>query len=75
MDGDNTYGGKVRDQSVGRPAVEGASARRDRPRAVLRADPSVARHSRARQVEGAKIALQHNLGLGGACVVTVFQAV
>lgn len=26
-----------------------------------------------RQVEGAKIALQHNLGLGGACVVTLYQ--
>jgi len=27
----------------------------------------------ARQVEGAKIALQHNLGLGGACVVTMYR--
>jgi len=27
----------------------------------------------ARQVEGAKLALQHNLGLGGACVVTLYQ--
>ena len=27
----------------------------------------------ARQVEGAKIALQHNLGLGGACVVTLYR--
>ncbi|MFJ8063968.1 lipid-transfer protein [Psychrobacillus sp. NPDC096426] len=26
-----------------------------------------------RQVEGAKIALQHNLGLGGACVVTMYS--
>lgn len=26
-----------------------------------------------RQVEGAKTALQHNLGLGGACVVTMYQ--
>lgn len=26
-----------------------------------------------RQVEGARIALQHNLGLGGACVVTLYQ--
>jgi acetyl-CoA acetyltransferase len=26
-----------------------------------------------RQVEGAKVALQHNLGLGGACVVTMYQ--
>jgi hypothetical protein len=27
-----------------------------------------------RQVEGARIGLQHNLGLGGACVVTVYRA-
>jgi len=27
-----------------------------------------------RQVEGAKVALQHNLGLGGACVVTMYRA-
>jgi len=27
-----------------------------------------------RQVDGARIALQHNLGLGGACVVTLFRA-
>lgn len=26
-----------------------------------------------RQVDGAKIALQHNLGLGGACVVTMYK--
>jgi hypothetical protein len=28
----------------------------------------------ARQVEGARLALQHNLGLGGACVVTLYEA-
>ena len=27
-----------------------------------------------RQVEGARIALQHNLGLGGAAVVTAYRA-
>lgn len=27
----------------------------------------------ARQVEGANVALQHNLGLGGACVVTMYK--
>jgi acetyl-CoA acetyltransferase len=27
----------------------------------------------ARQVEGAKIGLQHNLGLGGAAVVTMYR--
>src|SRR5262249_48792278 len=28
-----------------------------------------------RQVAGARLALQHNLGLGGACVVTLYQRV
>ena len=28
-----------------------------------------------RQVEGARLALQHNLGLGGACVVTLYERV
>ncbi|MCY1348052.1 hypothetical protein D9M69_341850 [compost metagenome] len=26
-----------------------------------------------RQVEGARIALQHNIGIGGACVVTMYR--
>ena len=26
-----------------------------------------------RQVEGARVGLQHNLGLGGACVVSLYQ--
>ena len=29
--------------------------------------------SEKRQVAGAKVALQHNLGLGGACVVTMYR--
>ncbi len=29
--------------------------------------------SETKQVEGAKVALQHNLGLGGACVVTMYK--
>ena len=29
--------------------------------------------SEGRQVDGAKVALQHNLGLGGACVMTLYR--
>ncbi len=29
----------------------------------------------ARQVDGAKLALQHNLGLGGAGVITLYEKV
>jgi hypothetical protein len=34
-----------------------------------------ARHDAAgdRQIEGACVALQHNLGLGGACVMTMYR--
>ncbi|MEZ5123570.1 MAG: hypothetical protein R2736_18705 [Solirubrobacterales bacterium] len=28
-----------------------------------------------RQVEGARLGLQHNIGLGGAAVVTLYEAV
>ena len=72
-DGDNTYGGRCR-QPVRRPALQGPSARRHRPRAVHRAVSAAARAGRARQVEGASVALQHNLGLGGACVVTMYRS-
>ena len=27
-----------------------------------------------RQVEGARLGLQHNIGLGGACVVTLYES-
>jgi acetyl-CoA acetyltransferase len=29
----------------------------------------------ARQVEGARMALQHNLGIGGACVITLYERI
>ena len=32
-------------------------------------------HAGPRQVENARIGLQHNLGLGGACVVTLYERV
>lgn len=34
-----------------------------------------AQQALAHQVEGARLALQHNLGFGGACVVTLDQKV
>jgi len=27
----------------------------------------------ARQVDGARLALQHNVGIGGVCVVTMYE--
>jgi acetyl-CoA acetyltransferase len=72
-DGDNTYGGKyVTNPSGGLPSKGhplGATG--------LAQCTELVQHLRgtaeARQVEGARLALQHNLGLGGACVVTLYE--
>lgn len=73
-DGDNTYGGKVVTNpsggllSKGHPLGATGLAQCYELTHQLRATAG------ARQVDGAKVALQHNLGLGGACVVTLYQA-
>ncbi|MFC4272718.1 lipid-transfer protein [Sneathiella chungangensis] len=73
-DGDNTYGGKVVTNpsggllSKGHPL--GATGLAQCFELVNQLRGTVGK----RQVEGAKTALQHNLGLGGACVVTLYQA-
>jgi len=74
-DGDNTYGGKVVVNpsggllSKGHPL--GATGLGQCAELVwqLRGDAG------RRQVEGAQVGLQHNLGLGGACVVSLYQKV
>ena len=71
-----TYGGQVGRQPVRRADLQGPPARRDRARAVLRADLAAARQGR--QAPGRRAprsALQHNIGLGGAAVVTVYKPV
>ena len=73
-DGDNTYGGKVVTNpsggllSKGHPLGATGLAQCYELTHQLRATAG------ARQVEGARVALQHNLGLGGACVVTMYRA-
>jgi acetyl-CoA acetyltransferase len=72
-DGDNTYGGKVVTNpsggllSKGHPLGATGLAQCYELTHQLRGDLG------KRQVEGAKTALQHNLGLGGACVVTMYE--
>ena len=72
-DGDNTYGGKVVTNpsggllSKGHPLGATGLAQCYELTHQLRGDLG------KRQVEGAKTALQHNLGLGGACVVTLYE--
>ncbi|WP_242112192.1 lipid-transfer protein [Luteimonas aquatica] len=72
-DGDNTYGGKYVTNpsggllSKGHPL--GATGLAQCTELVWQLRGSADK----RQVEGARIALQHNLGLGGACIVTMYQ--
>jgi len=72
-DGDNTYGGKFVTNpsggllSKGHPLGATGLAQCTELVWQLRGEAG------DRQVEGAKIALQHNLGLGGACVVTMYR--
>ncbi len=72
-DGNNTYGGKV----VTNPSGGLLSKGHPLGATGLAQCTELVWHLRhqagARQVEGAKTALQHNLGLGGACVVTIYQ--
>ena len=73
-DADNTYGGKVVTNpsggllSKGHPLGATGLAQCYELTHQLRATAG------ARQVQGARVALQHNLGLGGACVVTMYRA-
>lgn len=72
LDGDNTYGGRVVTNpsggllSKGHPLGATGLAQCAELVWQLRGDAG------PRQVEGARVALQHNLGLGGACVVTLY---
>lgn len=73
LDDDNTYGGKVVVNpsggllSKGHPLGATGLAQCAELVWQLRGQAGV------RQVEGARIALQHNIGLGGACVVTLYE--
>ena len=74
-DGDNTYGGKYVTNpsggllSKGHPLGATGLAQCAELVTQLRGEAGV------RQVEGARVGLQHNLGLGGACVVTMYQKI
>ncbi|RJF91656.1 lipid-transfer protein [Noviherbaspirillum saxi] len=72
-DGDNTYGGKI----VTNPSGGLLSKGHPLGATGLAQITEIAWHLRGlageRQVENAKLGVQHNLGLGGACVVTVLK--
>ncbi|MCW2542865.1 MAG: lipid-transfer protein [Frankiales bacterium] len=75
MDGDNTYGGRVVTNPSGGLLSKGHPLGATGLAQCAELTWQLRGQAGARQVEGAKTALQHNLGVGSACVVTVYQTV
>jgi acetyl-CoA acetyltransferase len=72
-DGDNTYGGKFVTNPSGGLLSKGHPLGATGLAQCTELVWQLRGQADARQVEGAKVALQHNLGLGGACVVTMYR--
>jgi sterol carrier protein 2 len=72
--GDNTYGGKVVTNPSGGLLSKGHPLGATGLAQCYELTQQLRRRADARQVPGARIALQHNLGLGGACVTTLYRA-
>lgn len=75
LDGDNTYGGRVVTNPSGGLLSKGHPLGATGLAQCAEIVWQLRGQADQRQVEGAHTALQHNLGLGGACVVTLYQAV
>lgn len=73
-DGDNTYGGKFVTNPSGGLLSKGHPLGATGLAQCFELTHQLRGTADARQVDGARTALQHNLGLGGACVVTLYQA-
>lgn len=75
VDGDNTYGGKVVTNPSGGLLSKGHPLGATGLAQCTELVQQLRGRADARQVQGARLALQHNLGLGGACVVTLYEKV
>jgi acetyl-CoA acetyltransferase len=73
-EGDNTYGGQVVTNPSGGLLSKGHPLGATGLAQCFELTHQLRGSAGARQVEGARVALQHNLGLGGACVVTMYRA-
>ena len=73
-DGDNTYGGKVVTNPSGGLLSKGHPLGATGLAQCYELTHQLRGTAGERQVNGARVALQHNLGLGGACVVTMYKA-
>jgi acetyl-CoA acetyltransferase len=74
-DGSNTYGGKVVTNPSGGLLSKGHPLGATGLAQCYELTHQLRGTADKRQVEGARLALQHNLGLGGACVVTLYERV
>ena len=74
-DGDNTYGGRVVTNPSGGLLSKGHPLGATGLAQCYELTQQLRGNAGARNVQGARVALQHNLGLGGACVVTMYQGV
>ena len=73
-DGDNTYGGKWVTNPSGGLLSKGHPLGATGLAQCTELVWQLRGQADKRQVPGAKVALQHNLGLGGACVMTMYRA-
>ena len=72
-DGDNTYGGQVVTNPSGGLLSKGHPLGATGLAQCTELVQQLRGAAGQRQVDGARLALQHNLGLGGACVVTLYE--
>ncbi|WP_321935693.1 lipid-transfer protein [Paraburkholderia sp. J8-2] len=73
-DGDNTYGGEWVVNPSGGLLSKGHPLGATGLAQCYELTQQLRGRADQRQVEGAKVALAHNVGLGGACVVTVYKS-
>ncbi|RCW69415.1 lipid-transfer protein [Pseudorhodoferax soli] len=74
-DGDNTYGGQVVTNPSGGLLSKGHPLGATGLAQCTELVQQLRGTAEARQIANARLALQHNLGLGGACVVTLYERV
>lgn len=73
-DGDNSYGGRYVVNPSGGLLSKGHPIGATGLAQCFELTQQLRGHAEARQVEGARVALQHNVGVGGACVVTMYRS-
>lgn len=75
LDGDNTYGGRVVTNPSGGLLSKGHPLGATGLAQCAELVWQLRGQAGERQVDGARLGLQHNLGLGGACVVSLYEKV